>query len=131
MDDLYPLLKYVHRTCAVLSISGFLFRFGLMLRGSPVLGRKWIRVAPHVNDTALLAAALALAGLSGQFPFLEGWLTAKVCGLVVYIILGSVALKRGPTAGIRTAAGVGATVAFAYVVSVALTKDVRGFAVLV
>lgn len=56
-------------------------------------------------------------------PFLQNWLLAKFAGLIAYILLGMVALRRGPTLRIRTFALAGALFAFAYVVGVALSKS--------
>lgn len=113
--------------CVVLSITGFGVRGGLMLAGSPLLRTPFVRIAPHVIDTVLLASAAWLAWLLGQYPFVHAWLTAKVLGLLAYIVLGTIALKRGRTPGQRAAAFLGALLAAGYVVSVAMTRDPRGF----
>ncbi|MRR49620.1 MAG: DUF3488 domain-containing protein [Rhodocyclaceae bacterium] len=127
----YPLLKHLHVTCVVLSGAGFLLRGILMWRDSLLLQRRWMKIVPHVNDSLLLAAAIALAIILGQYPLLDGWLTAKVAGLIVYVILGSVGLKRGRTRHQRGLAVAAAMVAFLYVVSVALTKNPWGALVLI
>ncbi|MDA8109874.1 MAG: SirB2 family protein [Betaproteobacteria bacterium] len=116
----------IHVGCVVLSVSGFVARGGLMLAGSPLLATRFVRVAPHVVDTLLLASALWLAWAIGQYPFVNGWLTAKVLGLLAYIVLGSVALKRGRSKRVRAAAFVAALATVGYIVSVALTRDPRG-----
>lgn len=123
----YTLLKYLHVSCVVLSGAGFVLRGIWMLQGSPMLGRRWVRIAPHVLDTVLLASAIALTLMIGQYPLVHGWLTAKVLGLIAYIVLGTVALKRGRTPGIRLVAFCGALVAFACIVAVAMTKSVLPF----
>lgn len=123
---MYLALKHLHVTFVVLSVTGFFLRGLLMLRGSPFLQRRWIKIVPHLNDTGLLAAAIGLSAVTEQYPFVHGWVTAKVFGLIAYIILGSVALKAGKTQGVRVAAWVAALVVFGYVVSVALTKDPLG-----
>ena len=61
-----------------------------------------------------------------QYPFASGWLTAKVTGLVVYVVLGTIALKRGRTLRVRVAAWIAAQLVFLYIVSVAITKDPLG-----
>ena len=94
-----------------------------MMLNSPMLARRWVRVAPHVVDTVLLASAIALAVMIGQYPLMDGWLTAKVFGLVAYIVLGTIALKRGRTRAARITAFCGALLVFAYIVAVALTKS--------
>ena len=123
----YLLAKNLHVACVIVSLGGFLARGLLMLAGSPVLGTRLMRVAPHVVDTLLLASAIWLAWLLRQYPFVHGWLTAKVLGLVAYIVLGAIALRRGRTQGIRVAAFVAASATAFYIVSVALTHDPRGF----
>jgi len=122
----YPLLKHLHVTCVVLSGAGFLLRSVLMWVESPLLQRRWMKILPHVNDSLLLAAAIALALHLGQYPLRDDWLTAKVAGLIAYIMLGSVALKRGRTRRQRGWAVVAAMAAYFYVVSVALTRSPWG-----
>lgn len=120
----YVGIKHLHMTCAALSGSLFLLRGIWMLRSSAMLTRRWVRILPHVIDTALLASALTLAVWSGQYPFRQDWLTAKLLALILYIVLGTVALKRGKTPAIRAVALVAALLVFAYIVSVALTRQV-------
>ncbi len=124
---MYLALKHLHVTCVVISITGFFLRGALMAAESPILRQRWIRVVPHVNDATLLAAAIALSAMSGQYPFVDAWLTAKVFGLIAYILLGSIALKAGRTKRMRIAAWLAAMVTFGYVVSVALMRDPAGF----
>jgi len=87
------------------------------------LQARWVRIVPHVVDTILLASAIALAMLTFQYPLAQSWLTAKVLGLIIYIVLGMVALRRGRTRGQRTVAWLSALAVFAYIVAVALTRD--------
>jgi uncharacterized membrane protein SirB2 len=123
----YAFLKFLHVSCVALTGTGFALRGIWMLRNSPMLARRWVRVLPHVVDTALLASAIALAVATGQYPLAQSWLTAKVLGLLAYVILGAIALRRGRTLGIRITAFSGALAAFAYIVAVALTKLVVPF----
>lgn len=124
--NFYLFLKSVHVGCVVVSGSGFLLRGAWMLAGSPLLQRRVARTVPHVVDTLLLASALAMAVASGQYPFAVPWLTAKLAGLVAYVLCGTVALKRGRTKAERSAFLVLAIVAFGYIVSVALSRDPAG-----
>lgn len=127
MASTYIALKYLHLSCVVLSGAGFVLRGLWMMRNSPMLARRWVRVLPHVVDTALLASAIALAVALGQYPLVDGWLTAKLAGLIAYIVLGSIALKRGRTPKTRIWAFCGALLVLAYIVAVALTKSVLPF----
>jgi uncharacterized membrane protein SirB2 len=115
-------LKITHVSCVAISYLLFVARGVLMMRTSPLLQQKWLKVAPHIVDTLLLASAIALAVMSHQYPLAQGWLTAKVAGLLVYIGLGTVALKRGKTRGTRIAAWFAAQAVFFYIVAVALTR---------
>lgn len=121
----YAALKWLHVGCAALSLAGFATRGLLMLRGSPLLATRFARIAPHVVDTVLLASALALSWHLGQYPFVHGWLTAKVIALAGYIAFGSVALRRGRTLRVRAAALVLALGCAAYIIAVALARDAR------
>ncbi|MDB5918433.1 MAG: Invasion expression up-regulator SirB [Massilia sp.] len=119
----YPGVKHFHMGCAAVSASLFLLRGVWMLRAPKLLQQRWVRIAPHVVDTLLLASAITLAVWSGQYPFAQGWLTAKLLALLGYIALGTIALKRGRTRAVRGAAFVGALALFAYIVAVAVTKQ--------
>ena len=59
--EAYLWIRALHIACAALSIAGFAARGALMLAGSPLLQRRFVRVAPHVVDTLLLASAVWLA----------------------------------------------------------------------
>jgi uncharacterized membrane protein SirB2 len=122
----YLWVKYLHVACVILSLSGFAARGALMLAGSRLLDARWVRIAPHVVDTVLLASAAWLAWFLQQYPFVHGWLTAKIVGLLAYIGFGMVALRRGRTRRTRAAFFVLALAAAAYVVWVALTRDPAG-----
>jgi uncharacterized membrane protein SirB2 len=120
---IYLALKHLHVTCVILSGLGFCLRGGWMLVDSPLLKHRLARVLPHIVDTLLLGSALTLAWLSGQYPFGQAWLTAKFLGLLVYIGLGTMALKRGRTKTARTGYFFLALLTYAYIVSVALTRN--------
>jgi uncharacterized membrane protein SirB2 len=119
----YLTVKYLHVLFAILSGAFFLARGILMLRQSDVLQQKWIRIAPHVIDTLLLTFAVALAVWSSQYPGQQAWLTAKVMALILYIFLGTIALKRGRSRTVRLAAFIAALATFAYIAAVALTRN--------
>lgn len=122
----YLEVRFVHIACVALSGAGFLLRGVWMLRASPLLGRTWVRIAPHLVDTTLLASAVALAVSSGQYPFAQNWLTAKLAGLLVYILCGAMALRRAHTRAVRAAFFVAAISVYAYIVSVAMARSPLG-----
>lgn len=121
--DAYLAVRWLHVGCAALTIAGFAARGVLMLRESAWLRHRFVRIAPHAVDTVLLASAVWLAWFLGQVPFVHAWITAKLCALLAYVVLGTIALKRGRTKRARAAAFAAALAAAAYLVWVALTRD--------
>lgn len=124
---MYLAVKYLHVTCVIISVTGFFVRGVLTFADSPVMRRRWLKWAPHVNDTVLLGAAIGLAAMSGQYPLSEPWLSAKIVGLLAYILLGMLALKPGRPLSWRVSAWLAALAVFGYVVSVAVSRDPAGF----
>ena len=124
---MYLAIKHLHVTSVVLSATGFLLRGLWMVTGSPLLQHRLTRVLPHIIDSVLLLSAIALAVLIRQYPLSADWVTAKVLGLLAYIFLGTIALKRGRTMSMRVTAFVAALLVYAWIVSVAITKNVAGF----
>jgi uncharacterized membrane protein SirB2 len=119
----YSLLRHLHLTTIVLTLALFVLRGFWMATSSPRLQARWVRVVPHVNDSLLLASGIGLAMRIEQYPLVHGWLTAKLLALLVYIALGTVALKRGRTRGQRIVAWFAALLVFVYIVSVARTRN--------
>lgn len=117
------IIKTIHVFTALVSISGFIVRGIWMLKESPWLQKKWVKVIPHINDTVLLGSAIILAIQIQQYPVVHGWLTAKVIGLLLYIMLGMVALRFAKTKPIKTLAFLSAIIVFIYIVLVARTKN--------
>jgi uncharacterized membrane protein SirB2 len=121
----YSIAKHLHMAAVVVTVALFALRGLWMIAGSPLLQRRWVRIVPHVNDTVLLAAALYLAvTVSGW----QDWIGAKVAALLVYIALGTIALKRGRTRQVRIAAWLGALAVLGYIVAVAYAKRPWPFA---
>lgn len=123
----YLAVKHLHITCAAISGSFFIVRGIWKLRDSAMLERRWVRILPHLVDTLLLASALTMVFWSGQYPFVQNWLTAKVLALLAYIVLGTIALKRGKTPAIRAYAFGAAVTLFAYILAVAISRQALPF----
>lgn len=123
--DTYSLLKHVHLITVAVTLALFVIRGVWMMLESPMLHRRWVRILPHVNDTVLLVSALWMAIGVWRYPMVfHGWITAKLVALVVYIVLGIVALKRARTKAVRGAAFLAGLAVFAYIVQTAYTKTV-------
>lgn len=120
----YSQLRLIHVATLYISLALFLLRGFWMLRESPLLQAGWVRVAPHVNDTLLLAAAIGMLVVASLNPLEQPWIMAKIVGLLAYIGLGTVALKRGRTKAVRVKALAAALGVFGYIIAVAVTKQV-------
>jgi len=119
----YLTLKSIHATAAALSIAGFVLRYAWMIAGSALLRSRAAKVLPHIVDTVLLASAILLAVQAGVAPWSAGWLGFKVVALLVYIVLGAIALKRGRARATRIVAGAAAIALFGAIVWAARYKS--------
>ncbi len=117
----------LHEIAVLLSFCGFAARGAAAIAGAAWVRGRLARTVPHVVDTVLLASALVLVVLARLNPLTTSWLLAKILGLLVYIVLGMVALRPGPRRGVRIAAWIAALLVFAWIVSVAFSKSPAGF----
>ncbi|HHO70102.1 MAG TPA: regulator SirB [Halothiobacillus sp.] len=119
---------HIHALTVVLSLIGFVLRGIWMLKDSPMLKAKWVRITPHMVDTLLLVSALIAAYLLyWQYGVHPDFLTVKTIGTLVYIGLGFVALRFGKTKAIRASAWALAIVLFLYLMTVSSTKSAMPF----
>lgn len=124
MQELYPLIKQIH-VGAVLASGGFFLLRGLwMMQESSLLNSKFARVVPHIIDTVLLLAAIALVVQMGMLPV---WVQVKIAALFVYIFLGVLAFRLAKGYGAKVMAFFLALGMFAFIMSVAITKSPWGF----
>lgn len=120
---IYYWIKQLHVATVVFSVAFFALRYYWMLRQSPLSRAAWPRHLSVSNDTLLLLAGISLAILSGQYPPQSSWLSAKLIALVIYIVLGSIALKRGKTRRVRTLSGILALICAGYIVAAAIMRS--------
>ncbi len=119
----YLFLKNLHIGLAAITFTGFVLRGYWMITQADQLRHPVTRVAPHIVDTVFLVSGIVMLLLASLNPFLHGWLLAKFAGLIGYILLGTVALRRGTTRPIRIMAFIAALAVFVYIVGVALGKS--------
>lgn len=119
----YLWLRQLHVFAAVVTIAGFVLRGYWMLTGSPKLEHRVTRIAPHFVDTIFLASGIGMLVAISLDPFSQSWLVAKFTGLILYILLGTIAIRRGSSLQIRALAFVAALSAYGYVVGVAVSKS--------
>lgn len=91
--SLYPAVKHTHMMLVAMSVIFFIVRFVLHLRQSPIMEKKFVKVAPHVIDTFLLLSGFTLCFMIKQYPFVDPWMTEKIICVAAYIALGIMALK--------------------------------------
>jgi len=120
---MYTPVKYAHVAAVALSFTLFVLRGIWMMLDSPNLGRRWVRIVPHVNDTLLLLAGVTLAFMLHVSPGENPWLVAKLVALPVYIGLGMLALRPGRPKAVRVAAWMAALAVFGYIAAVAVTRS--------
>lgn len=120
MEAFYLEIRQVH-IGAVLTSGGLFFLRGLGLNAFNATWPMWapVRYLSYTIDTVLLTAALMLMTIVHQYPFVHAWLTVKVVLLVVYIVLGSFALKRASTKTARLGYFAAALLVFGYIYYVA------------
>ena len=116
---MYTALKHIHILCALISITGFIIRSIWAFRGSSLLQKKIVKIAPHIVDTLLLASAIGLVIVTKQYPFVSGWVTAKLLALIGYIVLGVFTLKKAKNNQQRTVFFILALLTFTYILMVA------------
>ncbi len=119
------MLKSTHLILAYATVIGFILRAFWSLSANEasqaLIEARAARIVPHVIDTALLAAGVALAVMA-QIPLFEGWLGAKLAGLAAYIGLGVLTLRsKGHV--LKTVGLVGALLSVGYVFAVAFTRQ--------
>ena len=119
MIEYYLQIKQFHVFVAVLSGAIFAVRGAFLLGGATwpqALPVKWLSYAV---DTALLTAALMLLTILPWAMFANGWLLVKVTLLVVYVVVGVFALRRGRTRRTRATCYVAALLVFGAIYSIA------------
>ena len=116
----YADIRLLHISCAALSGTLFTFRGLLRINNFRLANHRALRVASYIIDTTLLLAAVLLMLIIRQYPFVNGWLTAKVLLLLLYIALGLITLKRARTTFGRGTALAGALLTFSAIVAVAV-----------
>lgn len=118
----YADMRLLHIVCASLSVCLFVLRWGLSLRGVRWRQWRWLRIAPHTNDAILLSAAIALATWSQQYPWQQAWLGGKVLLLLLYIMLGKLALRENQRQGNRWLWGSCALTTVLSIITIARTR---------
>lgn len=120
------ILKHTHLTALALSFLLFFIRGYLMMRESNASKHRAFLIAPHIINLLLIGSGIALAVVMHFNPANQPWLATKLIALFVYITLGILTFKH-PVLKIRKLLWVSALIVFAFIVSVAQSKNPLGF----
>ncbi|MCH8530650.1 MAG: SirB2 family protein [Saccharospirillum sp.] len=126
MSFLYPhylLIKDLHIGLAFASILFFVVRAYWSVRGMAMLQQRWVKTLPHLIDTFLLLFGVTLMMMLRAWPQQQPWLAVKLLALLLYIVLGTFAIKRGRTPTSRAGFALAAILVFGYMLQTAMTKD--------
>jgi len=126
----YLQVLHLHVGCVILSGALFSARGLLRIADNPLANHRGLRILSYLIDTALLGAAILLTLILHQYPFVNGWLTTKVLLLVVYIALGTIALKRAQSTMARVMAVLAALAVFGCIIGVAVQHHPSGWLLL-
>lgn len=127
MLSAYPLLLTLHLVSVGLSITIFFIRgIGVVvLRHAWPMTGAWRRMSVAVDVVLLIAGALLWATMSHN-PMREPWLGVKLLLLLVYIMLGSFALKRAKTLAAKRRFMIAALLVVGLMISIAITRQPLG-----
>ena len=126
MIEFYPQIKHAHIGLALLSGSLFALRGALLLAGLRWPNAAPVRYLSYTVDTALLTAAMMLLTILPGALYANGWLAMKLALLVVYVVLGVFALRRGRTRRAMALCYVAALLVFAQMYFIARTHHPAG-----
>ncbi|KXI30755.1 SirB2 family protein [Paraglaciecola hydrolytica] len=120
---MYEAVKHIHMNAMLLSVIFFILRFVLTLKTSPLLQKKWLKVAPHIIDTLWLLSALGLCVILQRYPFVDAWVSEKLLALLMYMLMVTIALKLAKTHLMRFIGLIGAFSWLAYAMMLVITKQ--------
>lgn len=123
---MYAILKHSHLLIIAIAFLAFFLRGLLMMRSSPAANHKLFKILPHILYTLLIATGIALAVELHFSPMQQPWLLAKIIALVVYVVLGVLTFKH-PKLAVRKFLWLLNLAVFAYIASVAMSKNPLGF----
>lgn len=114
----YAAFKHLHLMVVAITAILFVIRAGGLMAGMQWVGKPVIRVVHHCVDLLILLSALGLCYHLSQWPFYNSaWISAKFIGLIAYMVLTALAMRRHSLPGLALAA-----VFLAYTAWVAINK---------
>ena len=127
LAEWYPQVRWTHISLVLTSGALFAARGVGVLMGASWAMQPAVRRLSATIDTGLLSAALLLLHILQLNPFAVPWLSTKIGLLLLYIVLGTLALKRAPTPRARLLFFVASLACYGFMLSVALAHPPLGF----
>ncbi len=116
-------IKTAHITFVIISFCGFILRYYWIYRESPLIQHPFFRHAPHINDTLLFLSGITMAWfLFPTFSMIPLWFKVKMGLLILYILLGSFALRPNPSTWIQKSAFILSLLVFFGMLNMVLVK---------
>ncbi len=123
----YPITLWTHISLVIASVSLFAARgLGVLAQQSWPMRASWRGLSVWI-DVGLLSAGGTLWFMLQFNPWQDHWLGAKLILLVVYIGLGTMALKRAPTRASKAGFFAAALLCIAFMASIALSHSPLGW----
>lgn len=116
-------IKTIHITFAILTIISFTLRSIFMWLKHELLQKISVKVFPHIIDAVLLLSGILLVIESYGNFLQQSWLLAKIIAIILYVIVGSIALKYGRTLLIRSFSVLASWGILAVIVTLAMTRS--------
>ena len=112
MIEFYPQIKSMHVYLVLMSVSLFALRGAAALAGARWPRHAALRWTSYTIDTALLTSAAMLFTMLPGAMFANGWLATKLGLLVLYVVLGILAMRERFGRGLRIGLYVAALATF-------------------
>jgi uncharacterized membrane protein SirB2 len=124
--EAYTPVKLLHISSVLLSGAVFTFRGVLVQCRSPLGQHLILKRASYFNDTFLLITGVTLMLITHQYPVAQAWLNVKLILLVVYIVLGILALRKARSQNMRALCFIAALSVYLFIISVARSHNPLG-----
>ncbi|SIQ25634.1 SirB2 family protein [Solilutibacter tolerans] len=119
MIEFYPQIKSLHVFLVLLSGALFALRGGAALLDARWPRHTVLRYGSYTIDTFLLTSVAMLATMLPRGMFANGWLAMKLAYVVVYILLGVVAMRPAIPRKTRTFCYLAALATFIGIIGIA------------
>lgn len=93
---MYMIVKNTHLIIIALTFIFFIINFVLMMKESPMVNNKLLKIGPHILYTLFVLTAiymLSVNPLINLYPIVNGWVPSKLAGFAIYVLSITFALK--------------------------------------